>query len=387
MHAHPPSVFHQINFILSLAVWTVIVGLTVNAWKSPDSPLSPVAGWSATSFLLSLVALALVLAFLVAHEYWLHKQRRHSLARHLCAWAGLACVSLLLAYHTLLYSVLFVIYLPRMVEHFPLRGCLALAVLPILTDGALEHMAGYPFAMVDAVLYILMSLFVVVFGFALKSERLEKETSRRLLSELKATQSLLGSTAKRDERLRIARDLHDSIGHHLTALSLQLEVASHSTDTGAVGQHVALAQRITRLLLSDVRATVGDFRSASDTGLRPALEQLLQGVSDLEVELDFPDKLHIDDARYAETLLRCVQEALTNTRRHARARRLRIALDSSGEALRLTCSDDGRGNAQLRPGFGLTGMRERVEARGGELRIDSGPGGTELQILLPRKDA
>lgn len=385
MHTHPPSVFHQINFVLSLAVWLVIVGLTLNAWVSPDSPLRPVAGWSSAALLLSLVALGLVLAFLVAHEFWLHKQRRQSLARHLCAWAGVACVSLLLAYHTLLYSVLFVIYLPRMVEHFPLQGCLALAVLPILSDGALEHMAGYPFAMVDAVLYILMSLFVVVFGFALKSERLEKETSRRLLGELKATQSLLGSTAKRDERLRIARDLHDSIGHHLTALSLQLEVASHSADHQAVGQHVALAQRITRLLLSDVRATVGDFRGASDTGLRPALEQLLQGVDDLEVVLDFPDKLHIDDARYAETLLRCVQEALTNTRRHANAQRLHIALGNSDGALRLSCSDDGHGNASLRPGFGLTGMRERVEAQGGELRINSGPGGTELLVALPCK--
>jgi signal transduction histidine kinase len=197
----------------------------------------------------------------------------------------------------------------------------------------------------------------------------ERERQRQLNSELRATRALLAESSRIAERMRIARELHDLVGHHLTALSLNLEVASHLADDPA-GEHVRKAQTIAKQLLTDVREVVSELRQDDALDLTQALSSLVEGVPALRVHLDLPPRFAVEDPRRAQVVLRCVQEIVTNAVRHAGARNLwlRFELTADGE-LRLEARDDGRGTGEVNPGNGLAGMRERLAEFGGRLDI------------------
>jgi signal transduction histidine kinase len=205
----------------------------------------------------------------------------------------------------------------------------------------------------------------------------------RTNAELSATRELLAESSRTSERLRISRDLHDSLGHHLAALSLQLDVASRLSD-GKAAEHVQQAHAITRLLLSDVRNVVSSLRESSKLNLADAIRALAIQPTDARVHLDLPDALIVEDAARAETLLRAVQEVLTNTARHACAHNLWIQLATSDGGIIFTARDDGHGTDAINPGNGLTGMKERFEEHGGRVDVTSSAGaGFELRAFLP----
>ncbi len=239
--------------------------------------------------------------------------------------------------------------------------------------------------------YLLMNLGLTTFPFvasllALKQVRARSEL-RRVNSELLATQSLLTENTRIAERVRISRDLHDLVGHHLTALSLNLEVASHLAE-GKAKEHVEQAGSIARLLLSDVREVVSDMRRDDQVDLRAALKTLAEGVPELEIELDIPDEMATTDPCRAQLLLRCAQEVITNTVRHANATRLWISLTSGPDGLVLRARDNGRGSPDLHPGNGINGMRERLKEMGGRLDIATRPGaGFQIKAWLPMENA
>ena len=212
----------------------------------------------------------------------------------------------------------------------------------------------------------------------------QREVQRRLNSELRATRALLAESSRIAERMRIARDLHDLIGHHLTALSLNLEVASHLTNEAA-GAHVHKAQSTAKLLLADVREVVSELRQDDAIDLTQALRGLGEGVPGLNVHVVMPPRFSVEDPRRAQVLLRCAQEIITNTARHAGARNLWLNFAYAGESLiGLHARDDGRGAEHVEPGNGLSGMRERLVEFGGSLTIDSGASqGFALTVRLP----
>jgi signal transduction histidine kinase len=206
-------------------------------------------------------------------------------------------------------------------------------------------------------------------------------------AELLATRSLLAESSRVAERLRIARDLHDTLGHHLTALSLQLDVASRLT-AGKAAEHVQQAHALTRLLLGDVRDVVSRMRDTSRIDLAEALRALAGAVGPLAVHLDLPDRFDVDDTRLAEALLRAVQEVITNAARHAQARHLWIRIEREPDGVHLHARDDGRGSARVEWGHGLRGMRERFEEQAGRLDVRAEPGrGFEVHGFLPRVEA
>src|SRR5712692_4226332 len=190
--------------------------------------------------------------------------------------------------------------------------------------------------------------------------------------ELQATRELLANATRLAERERISRELHDTLGHHLTALSLNLEVASHMASGTTLAQ-VNRAQSVTKRLLTDVRGTVSAVRGEDSIGLTYALRTLVEGVPQPHVHLSLPENLAICDSLSAQTVLRCVQEIVTNTIRHAHAANLWIELTRTESHLQLLARDDGRGAEHVRAGHGLTGMRERLELVGGRLDIRSEP--------------
>jgi len=238
-----------------------------------------------------------------------------------------------------------------------------------------------------ALVFFLMNFGLTLFPFvasllALKQVKARGEL-RRVNSELLATQSLLTENTRIAERVRISRDLHDLVGHHLTALTLNLEVASHMTE-GKAKEHVDQAASVARLLLSDVREVVSDMRRDDQVDLKQSLEMLAEGVPDLNVHLDIPEALSTTDPRRAQILLRCAQELITNTARHASASNLWITLETGSSGLSMKARDDGRGAVELMPGNGLDGMRERLKELGGRLDIATRPGaGFQVRAWMP----
>lgn len=219
-------------------------------------------------------------------------------------------------------------------------------------------------------------------------ERRAREALAVANAELHATRSLLTEHARVAERLRIARDLHDALGHHLTALSLQLDVASRLT-TGAAAEHVAEAHGLARLLLADVRDVVGQLRESGRVELVQAVRRIAQSAHDptgsLAIHVDADREIALEDEAQAHALLRCVQEIVTNAMRHAHARHLWLRLESGADGVRVHARDDGRGTTEVTWGHGLTGMRERFEALNGRLEISSSAeGGFEVRGFMPR---
>lgn len=238
-----------------------------------------------------------------------------------------------------------------------------------------------------ALIFILMTLGLTLFPFIASLLALQQVQARadlrRVNSELLATQSLLAENTRIAERVRISRDLHDLVGHHLTALTLNLEVASHTTD-GKGKAHVDKAASVARLLLADVREVVSDLRRHDRVQLKQALEVLAEGVPELQIHLDIPEHLSQTDPRHAQVLLRCAQEVITNVVRHANAGNLWISLESGRDGVALRARDDGRGAQELMPGNGLNGMRERLRELGGRLDVSTGPGlGFQVRAWMP----
>ncbi len=217
-----------------------------------------------------------------------------------------------------------------------------------------------------------------------RREHQARETLARTNAELTATQALLSENSRVAERLRISRDLHDALGHHLTALSLQLDVASRLAE-GQAAQHVHEAHAITRLLLSDVRDVVSEMREGNRIDLAGALRRLADVPGDLAVHLEVPQAVGLDDPAQAHALFRSVQEIITNTARHARARNLWIRLEPQPDGIALHARDDGRGADALTFGNGLRGMRERFEEYAGRVDVASSAGeGFEIHAFMPR---
>jgi signal transduction histidine kinase len=242
-------------------------------------------------------------------------------------------------------------------------------------------------AVLQAALYVGVSSFIFVTSFVAKQQAEAREEQRRLNAELRATRALLAESSRLTERMRISRELHDLLGHHLTALSLNLEVASHLS-SGRAQEHVRQAQTLARLLLSDVREAVSQLRGNDSLDLGEALQRLVEGVPGLEVELDLPASVRIEDPARAQVVLRCAQEVITNTVRHSGARRLTLSIEPAEGGIRLRASDDGRGADAPRIGNGLRGMRERLAQFGGTMHIDTARGrGFALDLWMPLHDA
>jgi signal transduction histidine kinase len=206
--------------------------------------------------------------------------------------------------------------------------------------------------------------------------RLEAEASLALgrsNAELRATQALLAESAAKEERTRISRELHDAWGHDLTALSLQLEYASHVAPEEA-RPSVIEARDLSKSLLAKVRDVVGTLRRYEGHDVKQVLQALATGTPQLKVHLDIPESLVLQSAEAAQTLMCSAQEIITNALRHARARNLWLALRVEDGGVRLDSHDDGEGIDQLRLGHGLEGLRERFQQLGGNVAFESAQG-------------
>jgi len=247
----------------------------------------------------------------------------------------------------------------------------------------LDKSFDYPIIAYPTILiYGSFNFFSLLTHYHLIDETDAKEKSDQVLRELKATQSLLNATTKRNERLRIARDLHDSLGHQLTALSLQLEVAGHVSDD-AKDAHLNEAKAISRALLFDVRETVSDIRKKNDVELGVALSSLTQGIPNLGVTLAIDVEESSVEASQVEVIFRCVQESITNIAKHSNATHCIINIFNERDFIVIKIKDNGSNVSVIKPGNGLNGMAERIKDIGGSLKYSGSSNGFKLNVKLP----
>ena len=212
--------------------------------------------------------------------------------------------------------------------------------------------------------------------------------------ELEAAQQQVTELAVLRERERLARDLHDSLGHALVAISVQLEAIQrlYKVDALQASRQVDELKTLTRASMEDLRRSIAGLRAPGLGGR--SLSQALQvdcvefgERSGVEVECLVDPRL--DELRpvIAETIWRAVQEALTNVEKHAQAGKVMVRAAPEHQEVNLRIADDGIGlppDAENQPDcFGLRGMRERVEALGGSLKINGSDDGTLIEVLLP----
>ncbi len=203
------------------------------------------------------------------------------------------------------------------------------------------------------------------------------------------------------ERNRIAREIHDTLGHALTLLSVQLETATQLEARGDPRLHEELlqARQVAKACLTEVRHSVEALRP-DEASAGTLQEQLRKLVAEFEttcrqtqITLDLEEATHPLNPEVSLTLYRCAQEALTNIRKHAHATKVLLRLSTSGgEAgqVELTVLDNGQGcepiHEQSTSGFGLRGMRERVALLDGTLRAGPEPQhGWRVEVVLPLK--
>jgi signal transduction histidine kinase len=187
--------------------------------------------------------------------------------------------------------------------------------------------------------------------------------------------------AQEEERRRIARELHDEAGQILTAVKIELDMEGRREASEMVGRALAQVRDQSNL----IRPSVLD-----DLGLVPAMRALAE---DFEKRTQIRVGLDLDDGAGAlpidlhVVIYRVAQEALTNVARHAAARRASVTLRLRGGDVLLTVEDDGVGiQGTVRPHLGILGMRERVAAAGGTLRLEAADGGgLRLEATLPAK--
>jgi signal transduction histidine kinase len=248
-------------------------------------------------------------------------------------------------------------------------------------------------------LVVPMAIFMIGICKLVIDAEQSRQAAQALSRDLESANAELTRQAERvktlavaEERARIARDVHDSLGHHLTAINLQLQNAERfaARDPERSWQKVRDARSSTLLALAEVRRSVRALKPPAfdeQSGVA-ALTALARSFDGTGPEVSF--RIRGDERPLTETaelvLYRVMQEGLTNAARHAGARLIAVTLTFEPGALRLTITDDGKGapDGFLESGFGLPALRERVEGQGGSLVVGNQPGGGfSLVAILP----
>jgi len=239
----------------------------------------------------------------------------------------------------------------------------------------------------------------IVFAFgALIRERFQRERLFRQLSlahqQLRLAAAREADMATLRERNRLAREMHDSLGHALVSIAIKLEAARllNAVDTPRANQELEETTTLVRSTMTDLRHSLAGMRPAilEEQSLSLALGNLAHEMgrrTGIQVACLVDKDAAACDRCLQETLFRVGQEALTNVAKHARARSAAISLSTRAGAVILEVSDDGIGLGAAKNGgarFGVQGMRERVEAAGGMLTLGPGAeGGTVLRAWIP----
>lgn len=361
---------HPLNFAGLLTWGTVAVELALNPRRPAD------AGGVALLAVLMLAFIAALFLCTVAE----HAQRR-SAVLGLIAMQAAAVLGVALLVPSFATLVLSVVVMAQLAPRLSTR---ALVLCALAFDLALYliivHAWGAGGAIITLLLFGGFQAFAALTSlYAFRAESAHAEIAQ-INAQLMATRTLLADSARDQERLRLARELHDVAGHKLTALKLNLTALAR--DPARATPEVALAAQLADELLGDIRAVVREMRRSEGVDIGAAIAQLAAPLPRLAVHVAL--EASVDSVTQAETIVRAAQEALTNAARHSGAANVWIVLRRDAAGVHLDVRDDGRGSGPVRFGAGLSGMRERFEALGGGLEVTRGEhGGLALHGWMP----
>ena len=298
--------------------------------------------------------------------------RGSALARVLCT-LGIAALGYgLMPFNA--FSNTYVIYAAAFVALLPGSMWIRLEVFAVLIIAYCGMAAWLGFPVFVPVVTAIVSV-AVFSGNYFQSETVRKR------AELKLSHEEVRRLAALAERERIGRDLHDLLGHTLSLVALKSDLAGRliERDPHAARNEINDVSRVARDALAQVRRAVTGIRAAGLAAELASARLLLESDG---VTLRYDAQEVALPADLETVLALSLREAVTNIQRHARARHAEVTLSSTPREVKLCISDDGRGGA-IAPGNGLSGMRERIEALGGRLRIESAPGSTRLEACIP----
>ena len=402
--------------------------------------LSPLLDWSTpvtlnAGIVVGLVSQVSFILLFVLRAHWEGRSAAPSRLRPLVAAQAIAALGATWGFHDKMQAVMLVLVAAQLPAIASLRWSIGILTL---SNVALSVAFAQLFPPVKAVqmeiAYLAFQLFAaLVTDYAYRAFE-AREAIQRINTELMATRRLLEESARTEERLRLSRELHDVMGHKLTALKLQLALqaresesarvaaqslwSSQSADSpacsGPAGARISTGSpeprgmaspatapgsaapaeaalrhcvRITDELLVDVRGVVSRLRESDGIDLHQALRALDPDLPSPRVIFDLDPAVRVPDIRQAEAMLRCAQEGLTNALRHSGADEVRVVLTDSLEGLTLSVDDDGVGSLP-EPGNGLMGLQERLTQLGGQLRVAArAPRGLSLTAILPHAPA
>lgn len=253
--------------------------------------------------------------------------------------------------------------------------------------------------------FFLTLAFIASIAYLIRQERTSRLRAEGLLHELEASHRQLQNYAEQvaelattEERNRLAREIHDSLGHYLTVINVQLEkaIAFKTRDTQTADQALKDAKHLASEALKDIRRSVGTLRSSPENfSLAQALAGLVAPLEDSPMTIDL--QIEGDEAGFSrqslQTLYRAAQEGLTNIQKHAQASQVSIHIKLEEQQACLSITDNGQGfdpammlpDSQQDSHYGLQGIQERLELVRGSFRVESAPHhGTALLVTVPK---
>ncbi|HOY21865.1 MAG TPA: histidine kinase [Cellvibrio sp.] len=293
----------------------------------------------------------------------------------------LVALALLVVHHGPVAPVLLVVWAGQLPDFFTRR----LAFIQV-TISALSFyfimlfcwVESYP--VITSLIYLGFQLFALSSSFARVSERNARERVEQLNQQLQATRILLAQSSRQDERVRIARDLHDILGHQLTALNLQLEILQHKVPD-ELRETVQQSKGLAKELLENIRQVVRDQRNLLSLDIRQAVQALVVHIPQLEMQIE--GELQLDSVQLAEQIVLCIQEGISNALRHGQATSINLMLEQQSNEIKISLEDNGSGLiAGLNNGTGLQGMRERLAPYAGVVELSAPVQGCRLAISL-----
>jgi len=364
------------SIVAAVVAWAVVFGVSFYWLLDAPPEFQDKVGLVVALFVSYLIC------FLLLTQNWVSTENRRMLttvlfAQLLCAFA----IMLLVPIQFL--PILTIIWVAVLPSFYSLRNSVLILLAVVATWFLIYGLRwSADGVLLTGLLYGTFHFFAVLMMHQTRIAEEATLEAERLNQELQAAQNLLEQATRQTERTRIARDLHDLLGHHLTALIINLQVAGHITE-GEAKLKIEQCHSLAKLLLTDVRDAVTTLRENQSLDLPAMIDLMIKDIPGLDVTTQIDTELNLDDLSLAKALLSCIQETLTNSLRHSGANKFSIALKREQDELLLDLADNGRIKGKLVKGNGLKGLEERIAELGGTVDLSETGNALSIGVRLP----
>lgn len=364
--------------VAAIGTWLVVFSMAMYLLPYTDESIKKYSISIISLFIIYLVTFLLT----TRENLWQDKRHLKSISYFLQLCSAFAIMILWPLEFLPILTIIWVAILPYF---FSIKRSFLL-MFTVITLWYLVHalLWGSKNLLMQALLYSTFHFFAIMMTVQNKQAEMANDKLQSANRELKATHQLLAEASKQNERTRIARDLHDLLGHHLTALIINLQVATY-TSKGEAKEKIEQCHSLAKLLLSDVREAVSTLRENQHLNFTAMVEVIIQNVPSLKINTDIQANLDLEDLDLAKALLSCIQEALTNSLRHANANEFWISIYQTKNHIQLELYDNGQIRQTYCKGNGLKGMQERVELLKGAFSLNIIQNALQIKIVIPHK--